>query len=129
LICAARDGVGAGPDAHGARGKGVIMLRIVDVIFEVLRMLRPIVIKIEKFDRNLADQMRRAATSMALNACEASGSRAGTRRQRYFDALGSARETTGALRAAMAWGYVADVDAVLLDKLDHIRAVLSKNVC
>jgi hypothetical protein len=42
--------------------------------------------------------------------------------------LGSARETTGALRAAMAWGYVEHVDGALLDKLDHIRGVLSKNV-
>ena len=52
----------------------------------------------------------------------------GTRRERYRNALGSARETGACLDAAMALGYVERVDEALLDRLDHVRAVLAKNV-
>jgi four helix bundle protein len=104
------------------------MLRIYSVVLEVLRGLRPVVAAIEMHDRDLARQLRRAATSVALNVGEASGSSGGTRRERYRNALGSARETGACLDAAMALGYVEAVDGVLLDRLDHVRAVLAKNV-
>ena len=104
------------------------MLRIYDVILEALQLLRPVIVEIEKHDRDLARQLRRAATSMALNCCEGSGSRGGTRRERYDNALGSARETGGCVDSARALGYVERIDPVLLDKLDHVRAVLVKNV-
>jgi len=51
----------------------------------------------------------------------------GTRRERYCSALGSARETSGCLDAALALGYVDGLDAELLDALDHVKAVLVKN--
>jgi four helix bundle protein len=104
------------------------MLRIYTVILEVLRKLRPVVAEIEKHDRDLGRQLRRAAASMALNTGEGSGSSGGTRRERYRNALGSARETGACLDAAMALGYVEGIDASLLDGLDHVRAVLVKNV-
>ena len=50
------------------------------------------------------------------------------RRERYRNALGSARETGACIDAAMALGYVDAVDASLLDRLDKVRAVLVKNV-
>ena len=102
------------------------MLRIYTVVLEVLRELRPVVVAIEAKDRDLARQLRRAATSIALNCEEGSGSRGGTRRERYRTALGSARETTACLQSAVALGYVDGVDGELLDKLDHVRAVLAK---
>ena len=73
-------------------------------------------------------QLRRAAASVLLDISEGSGSRGGTRRERYLNALGSARETGACLDAAMALGYVEVLDAELLDRLDHVRAVLVKNV-
>ncbi|HEY3816073.1 MAG TPA: four helix bundle protein [Polyangiaceae bacterium] len=103
-----------------------MMLRIYTVIVEVLRELRPVVAEIETHDRDLGRQLRRAATSVALNAQEGGGSAGGTRRERYRNALGSARETGACLDAAMALGYVESVDAGLLDRLDHVRAVLAK---
>jgi four helix bundle protein len=103
------------------------MLRIYDVILEVLRMLVPVIEQIRSHDRNLAQQLRDSATSIALNVGEASGNHGGTRRERYRSALGSARETGCNLDAAVALGYVQGVDAKLLDKLDHVRAVLYKN--
>jgi four helix bundle protein len=104
------------------------MLRIYTTILEVLRELRPVMEQIEVHDRDLARQLRRASTSVALNTGEGSGCNGGTRRERYRNALGSARETGACLDAAMALGYVEGVDPSLLDRLDHVRAVLVKNV-
>ena len=104
------------------------MLRIYSTILEVLRALRPVVAAIEAHDRDLARQLRRAAASVALNVQEGSGSHGGTRRERYRNALGSARETGACLDVAMALGYVERVDAGILDALDKVRATLVKNV-
>ena len=104
------------------------MLRIYAVIIEVLVELRPVVTAIELHDRDLARQLRRAATSIALNTSEGSGCSGGTRRERYRNALGSARETAACLDSALALGYVDALDGSLLDRLDHVRAVLVKNV-
>ncbi len=104
------------------------MLRIYDVILGVLRELRPVIAEIETHDKDLARQLKRASTSIALNCSEGSGSHGGTRRERYRNALGSARESGACLDAALALGYVEALDAGLLDKLDHVRAVLVKNV-
>src|SRR5579884_316458 len=104
------------------------MLRIYPLILEVLVLLRPVIAAIELHDKDLARQLKKASTSIALNTCEGSGCSGGTRRERYRNALGSAKETTGCLDSALALGYVDGLDAALLDKLDHIRAVLVKNV-
>jgi four helix bundle protein len=102
------------------------MLRIYDTMIEVLRGLGPVVGAIERCDRDLARQLRRASSSVALNISEGSGSSAGTRKERYRNALGSARETGACLDVALACGYVGGIDAVLLDRLDRVRATLVK---
>jgi four helix bundle protein len=104
------------------------MLRIYSTVIEVLSMLRPVLVRIESRDRDLARQLRRAASSVALNVSEGSGSRGGTRRERYHNALGSARETGACLDVAEALGYIGGIDARLRDALDHVRATLAKNV-
>jgi four helix bundle protein len=93
-----------------------------------LRELRPLVSQIEAHDRDLARQLRRAASSIALNTSEGSGCSGGTRRERYRNALGSARETGACIDVAQALGYVDEVDPTLLDTLDHIRATLFRVV-
>ncbi len=103
------------------------MLRIYETVLEVVGGLRPVIAEIERRDGDLARQLRRAAASVALNVSEGSGSHAGTRRERYRNALGSARETGACLDAAMALGYLDGVDEALLDRLDHVRAALAKN--
>jgi len=104
------------------------MLRIYGVILEVLRELGPVVRAIEVHDRDLARQLKRASTSIALNCSEGSGCSGGTRKERYKNALGSAWETGACIDAGLALGYLEAVDASLLDRLDHVRAVLVKNV-
>ncbi|HEY4015245.1 MAG TPA: four helix bundle protein [Polyangiaceae bacterium] len=104
------------------------MLKVYETMLEVLRMLRPMVAQIEKHDRDLGNQLRRASSSVPLNIAEASGSAGGTRNVRYRTALGSAREVGACIDVALAMGYVEAVDAVLLSKLDHVRAVLAKVV-
>ena len=95
-------------------------MRIYDAMIEVLGMLKGELARIERFDNDLARQLRRAAASVALNISEGSGSSGGVRTQRYRTALGSARETNACLDVAMALGYVDGIDAALRGKLDHV---------
>ena len=104
------------------------MLRIYSRVIEVVRGMRPVIDEIETRDRDLARQLRRAMASVALNMQEGGGSHGKTRLERYRNALGSARETGACLDVAMALGYVDGIDAGLLDGLDHVRAVLARNV-
>ena len=120
-------GLGGATSRGAGQERKNVMLRIYEEILEVIRLLRPIVEQIEKHDRDLARQMKRAEASMVLNTREGSGSRGGTRRERYHNALGSTEETTGCVDTALALGYVDAVSPCIVDKLDHIRAVLWKN--
>jgi four helix bundle protein len=87
------------------------MLKIYEVALRVLEELRPALAVIEVRDRDLARQLRRAATSIVLNLAEGSGASGGIRRERYRTALGSAREVVACIDVARAWRYV-DVEAV-----------------
>jgi four helix bundle protein len=104
------------------------MLKVYTIILDVLRGLRPVVAQIESHDRDSARQLRRCASSVALNVSEGSGSRAGTRRERYQNALGSARETGACLDVALALGYVEGIDEEILARLDQVRATLFRVV-
>ncbi len=83
------------------------MLKVYQVAIEMIREIAPVITQIEKRDIDLARQLKRAASSVALNMAEASGSRGGIRNARYRTALGSARETRACLDVAEAFGYCA----------------------
>jgi four helix bundle protein len=88
---------------------------------ELVTCLRPLVPRIKRRDRSLADQLVRAASSVALNIAEAEYSDPGNKRARFYTAAGSANETLAALRLAVAWGYFpapeADAAAALIGRI------------
>jgi four helix bundle protein len=99
------------------------MLRIYDTMIHALRMLRPAIEQIERSDRDLGNQLRRCAASVALNLAEGSGSRGGNRNVRYRSALGSVQETAACLDVAMALGYVETVDPEIGRSIEAVRRV------
>ena len=101
-------------------------LQIYPVAIEMLRQLQPVLERIRTRDSNLADQLKRAATSVPLNLHEGAYSQGGNTRARFHTALGSAAEVRACLDVAEALGYVNSVDAGLRDTLDRIVATLHK---
>lgn len=73
--------------------------------------LQPLVGRIRARDRALADQLTRAASSVALNLGESNYSDPGNRRARLFTAAGSAGETRLVLRVATEWKLCSSADA------------------
>lgn len=74
-----------------------------EVSLEVIRALRALVPVIEIQDRDLADQMKRAGSSVVLNLAEGMRSAKGNRQKHYSLAHGSANEVRAAIQAAQAW--------------------------
>ena len=101
------------------------MLRIYGVVLEVLEKLQPALKRIEVKDRDLARQLRRCSSSVALNLAEGMYSRGQNRNARYHTALGSARETLACLEVAVVCNY-APKNAVLHDQLDRVVGTLVK---
>jgi four helix bundle protein len=116
------------PSQSGEAQGVFVMLRIYEVMLEVLRLLRLLIVLIERHDRDLGDQLRRASASVALSLAEGSGASGGNRQQRYRSALGSARESGACLDVALAFGYLEGVDPEVLRKLDIVRATLARLV-
>ncbi len=101
-----------------------LMLRIHDDMLEAIRTMRPLLAAIERRDKDLGSQLRRASSSVVLNVAEGSGSFGGVRTQRYRTALGSARETVACLQVAEAFGYVESLPASLRMTLDRVVGTL-----
>ena len=77
---------------------------------------------IRRFDRNLADQLQRAATSVVLNLAEGNGQTAGNRNRHFHIARGSLFEVRAALRVATTWGYTQP-SAKLNHYIDRVSAM------
>src|SRR5262245_27060618 len=95
-----------------------------EIAIELVRELAPLVARIVQHDRSLADQVRRAATSVPLNLAEGAR-RCGRDRLHLFRiAAGSAAEVRTALKVAGAWGYVDPGSAAAADAiLDRLLAM------
>ena len=96
-----------------------------EVALLLVGALREPLEEIRRREGNLADQARRAATSVALNISEGSR-RTGRDRSHLFKvAAGSASEAETALRIAEAWGYLDRGSLVpIYQLLDRLGAML-----
>jgi four helix bundle protein len=77
---------------------------------------------------HLADQLRRAASSITLNYSEGCGKSSLRDRRRYFDsARGSANEVGAIFDVALAFGALDEkLHNEAADRADHLAAMLSR---
>ena len=95
------------------------------VAMDAMALVRPIAEAVRKRDRELEDQLRRAAHSVVLNLGEGGRSTAGNRRQRFETADGSLSELRVSLSLAASWGYVDAKHVAAADaQLDRVAAML-----
>jgi four helix bundle protein len=85
--------------------------QVEELSIELIEALVPLMPRIKQRDKDLENQLRRAASSIGLNCAEAAMSDPGNRRARLFTAAGSANETQHALRQAVAWRLVTAGEA------------------
>ena len=96
-----------------------------EVALAMVSALRPAVAALVRQDKDLADQIRRAASSVVLNLAEGARRRGRDRLHFYRIAAGSAADVKAALEVGKAWGCLdakplADVEALL----DRVLAML-----
>ena len=98
-----------------------------EVALDTIRSLRAPARLLGRRDARLADQLRRAASSIALNLAEGNRRRGHDRRYHFHVAAGSADEVRTALRVALAWGWLdpRDVEAPMA-LLDRVLAMVWK---
>ena len=99
------------------------MLHIEPVSIQLCRDVRAIEARIP--DKELVDQMRRAASSVTLNLAESNGVRGGNRIQRRLTALGSAYELQRGFVVADAT-YGVRLTPQVRNRLNHVIGVLVK---
>jgi four helix bundle protein len=90
---------------------------------EFITQLRPLMPSIKRADANLADQIGRAATSIALNLAEGRCRAGGDQKRFYTYAHGSASEVKSAIAVGVAWGWIESPEP-LLATLDRLMAML-----
>lgn len=104
------------------------MLDLYPITLEMARDAARVAAQLERHDRDLARQMRRAAASVPLNVAEGMYSRGKLRGARYHTALGSARETLACIEVAAAMGYVVRVDDDVTKRMQRVIGTLVRLV-
>ena len=94
-------------------------LNVYKLMLVTLGEIRVLLPKIAKHDRDLADQLKRAASSVVLNLAESEGVSGGNRVLRRRTALGSLYEVRGALDVAVGLGYLDAAEAAKADELAY----------
>ena len=95
------------------------------LVLDLIRTLRPLVDDLATRAPDLADQVRRAATSTALNTAEGNRREGRDRHARFRIAAGECDEAASAVRIAVAWAYVdAAAAAPALALADRLAALL-----
>ena len=94
-----------------------------ELSLKLIEQLCSVVATVQRADPDLARQIRRAASSTALNLAEGSERNGRDRMHHHRIAAGSHREVVAALRVAQAWGYVGPVQE-LAELQDRLGAIL-----
>jgi four helix bundle protein len=103
------------------------MFAALEVSYLVIKSARPLIAAIARSNRDLADQILRAATSVSLNLAEGQRSAKGNKGKHYAIAHGSANEVKAGIKLALALGVIEDADAAgTLRVLDRQLALLWK---
>ena len=103
------------------------MFVALEVSYLVIKAVRPLVAIVERSNRDLADQVLRAATSVGLNLAEGQRSAKGNRGKHYAIAHGSANEVQAGIKLAIALGLIDDAAAhAAMRVLDRQLALLWK---
>jgi four helix bundle protein len=107
----------------------MMKLRIYELVLRIVAAIARLIPFVQRRDPDLARQLKRASTSVALNLAEGGHSRGGNQLARFQDAMGSARETIACLEVCIAMGYLkAEGLEELLDQLDRVVATVWKLV-
>ena len=95
-----------------------------EIALAFIRALRELIFAIAKHDRDLADQLKRAANGAALQPSEARRREGRDCAHLYRVANGSASEARTALRVAVAWGYLEPRETAEAEQLaDRLVAI------
>ena len=96
-----------------------------EVALEMIRAIHKVMDQIARQDRDLAEQIRRAVSSIALNVSEGTKRTGRDRAHSYRVAAGSANEVRAGLLVAEAFGYVTrEAIARGLELIDRELAML-----
>jgi len=98
------------------------MFTTYEVARQLIHSLRPVVEALALVDRSLADQVRRAGSSVLLTIAEGQKRNGRDRAHLYRVAAGSAAEVRTALEVGTAWGYLTNGIVVLPHR--HIDRLL-----
>ncbi|MDB4943461.1 MAG: hypothetical protein JWP97_2995 [Labilithrix sp.] len=102
------------------------MLRVYEVSLDIVRELTPFVREIARQDKDLADQLKRARSSVPLNISEGRHALGARRNVHYGYARGSAQETIGILETAEAAGYIRELPVPTIEKCRRVIGTLTK---
>lgn len=95
-----------------------------DLALQLAAALRPLIDRIKQRDRDLANQLQRAATSVPSCLSEGSQRTGRDRLHLYRTSAGSAAEVKVQLQLAAAWAYVdAEQARNALDLADRMVAI------
>ena len=94
-----------------------------DLALEAQAAVAPLIKRVQRHDRKLAQQLRDATNSFLLNLGEGAHSDPGNRRSRYQTAAGSTSEVLVGLCGSVGWGYFSPEElAPAAAKLDRLLA-------
>ena len=106
------------------------MLDAQRLVLDLIRALRPLCAQLALQSADLADQLRRAASSVALNLGEGVRRTGRDKKRAYRIAAAEAQETRVALEVALAWGWLDEPQLAgareLADRVGRITYALAR---